>query len=230
MLQVMIAGASRGIGLGLVGKYLERGATVYAVARDPAASSGLSALAARHGERLHCIACDLNPVAAPERILAALGGVQLDRIVLNAGIAGPQVQDVARSTEAEVAALFVTNAIAPLRLARALRPLLLEGGVMVFTSSIMASLQLNVGSAMPLYSASKAALNSLVLSWSAELGDSRNFSLLALHPGWVQTAMGGAQAELTVDESVTGLVAMIEASAGGRECRFADYRGETLPW
>ena len=68
------------------------------------------------------------------------------------------------------------------------------------------------------------------LRLGAELGDSRNFSLLALHPGWVQTAMGGAQAELTVDESVTGLVAMIEASAGGRECRFADYRGETLPW
>lgn len=230
MLQVVIAGASRGIGLGLVGRYLERGVTVHAVARDPSSSAGLSALAARHGERLRCIACDLNLPDAADRILGALGEVQLDRVLLNAGISGPRAQDVNTVTDAEVAALFVTNAIAPLRLARALRPRLRDGGVMACTSSVMASLQLNVGGEMPLYSASKAALNSLLLSWSAELGDSRRFSLLALHPGWVQTDMGGAQAPLTVEDSVAGLVEVIEASAGGQACRFVDYRGETLPW
>lgn len=230
MLEVLITGASRGIGLGLVRQYLERGATVHAVARDPAASAGLAALAARHDGRLKLIACDLAQAGAAERILAALGGAKPDRVLLNAGTSGPRTQDVTTVTDPELAALFVTNAIAPLRLARALRPLLGDGAVLACVSSVMASLQLNVGFSMPLYSASKAALNSLLLSWSAELGEGRDFCLLALHPGWVQTDMGGAQAPLTVEESVAGLVDVIEAAAGGRTCRFVDYRGETLPW
>ena len=98
------------------------------------------------------------------------------------------------------------------------------------TSSVVAGLQLSPGAEMPLYAASKAALNSLLLSWAAQLGDSRDFALLALHPGWVQTDMGGAAAPLTVEESVAGLVAVVEAAAGSRDCRFVDNQGETLPW
>lgn len=230
MLNVLVAGASRGIGLGLVRAYLERGAQVFAVARHPAVSAGLAELAAQHGERLQLIACDLNGEAAGADILAALGEQRLDRLLLNAGIYGPAAQDVASAGEAEIGHLFLSNAIAPLRLARALRPQLNPGAVLGCTSSVMASLQLSLGAEMPLYAASKAALNSLLLSWAAQLGETRDFSLLALHPGWVQTDMGGAQAPLTVEESVAGLVAVVEQAAGTRDCRFVDYQGETLPW
>ena len=230
MLNVLIAGASRGIGLGLVRAWLERGARVFAVARNPATSAGLAALLAEHGARLQVIACDLNAQAAAAEILVALGEQRLDRVLLNAGIYGPAAQDVSSAGEAEIGHLFLSNAIAPLRLARALCPQLNAGAVLGCTSSVMASLQLALGAEMPLYAASKAALNSLLLSWAAQLGESRDFSLLALHPGWVQTDMGGAQAPLTVEESVAGLVAVVEAAAGTRECRFVDYQGETLPW
>ncbi|HEY6611244.1 MAG TPA: SDR family oxidoreductase [Pseudomonas sp.] len=230
MLNVLVAGASRGIGLGLVRAYLERGAQVFAVARHPAASVGLTELAAQHGERLQLVACDLNAQAAGAEILATLGEQRLDRLLLNAGVYGPAAQDVTTAGEAEIGHLFLSNAIAPLRLARALSPQLNGDAVLTCTSSVMASLQLSLGAEMPLYAASKAALNSLLLSWAAQLGETRDFSLLALHPGWVQTDMGGAQAPLTVEESVAGLVAVVEAAAGTRDCRFVDYQGETLPW
>lgn len=230
MLEVLIAGASRGIGLGLVRAWLQRGARVHALARNPAASAGLGELAAQYGERLQAIACDLNDPQAGARILAALGDARLDRVLLNAGIYGPAAQDVVSASEAEIGHLFLSNAVAPLRLARALRPRLGEGAVLAVTSSVMASLQLSPGADMPLYAASKAALNSLLLSWAAQQGDSRDFALLALHPGWVQTDMGGASAPLTVAESVAGLVAVVEAAAGSRDCRFVDYQGATLPW
>lgn len=230
MLNVMVAGASRGIGLGLVRAWLERGARVFAVARNPDASSGLAELAGQFGERLQVVACDLNAQEAGSQILAALGEACLDRVLLNAGVYGPAAQDVATASETEIGHLFLSNAIAPLRLARALRPQLNRDAVLACTSSVMASLQLSLGAEMPLYAASKATLNSLLLSWAAQLGEARDFALLALHPGWVQTDMGGAQAPLTVEESVAGLVAVVEAAAGTRDCRFVDYQGETLPW
>lgn len=230
MHNILVAGASRGIGLGLVRAYLERGDRVFAVARDPARALGLAALAAQYGERLCTIACDLNRPDAAARILAALGSCALDRLLLNAGIYGPAAQDVATVGAEEIAQLFLSNAIAPLRLARALSPRLRADGVLACTSSVMGSLQLSQGADMPLYAASKAALNSLLRSWAVQLGEARSFSLLALHPGWVQTDMGGAQAPLTVAQSVAGLLAVIEAAAGRRDCRFVDYQGQALPW
>lgn len=230
MLNVLVAGASRGIGLGLVRAYLERGDHVFALARNPAASAGLADLVGRYGPRLQLIACDLNARGAPERIAAAVGDCRLDRVLLNAGVPGPQEQDLASVSDADVAQVFLTNAVAPLRLARALRPVVRSGAVLAFTSSVMGSLQLSVGASMPLYSASKAALNSLLLHWAAELGSSRDFSLLALHPGWVRTDMGGDQAPLSVEQSVAGLVDVIEANAGLDQCRFVDHEGNTLPW
>lgn len=230
MYNILVAGASRGIGLGLVHAYLERGDRVFAVARDPARALGLAALAAQYGERLCTIACDLNRPDAAARILAALGSCALDRLLLNAGIYGPAAQDVATVGAEEIAQLFLSNAIAPLRLARALSPRLRADGVLACTSSVMGSLQLSQGADMPLYAASKAALNSLLRSWAVQLGEARSFSLLALHPGWVQTDMGGAQAPLTVAQSVAGLLAVIEAAAGRRDCRFVDYQGQALPW
>lgn len=230
MLNVLVAGASRGIGLGLVRAWLERGARVFAVARNPDASAGLAELAGQFGERLQVVAADLNAPTAGAEIVAALGAARLDRVLLNAGVYGPAAQDVATASEAEIGHLFLSNAIAPLRLARALRPQLNRDAVLGCTSSVMASLQLSPGADMPLYAASKATLNSLLLSWAAQLGDTRDFALLALHPGWVQTDMGGANAPLTVEQSVAGLVAVVEAAAGTRDCRFVDYQGETLPW
>lgn len=113
MLNVLVAGASRGIGSGLVRVYLERGARVFAVARNPAGSAGLTELAAQHDERLQVVKCDLNTPAGGSVIVEALGGARLDRAIFNAGIHGPTAQDVATASEAEIGQLFFTNAVTP---------------------------------------------------------------------------------------------------------------------
>lgn len=93
----------------------------------------------------------------------------------------------------------------------------------------MASLELARAAEMPLYGASKAALNSLLRSWQAQLPQ-LPWSLLALHPGWVRTDMGGDAAPLSVEQSANGLREVITRQLGQRQCAFIDYQGQTLPW
>ncbi|MFG8974428.1 SDR family oxidoreductase [Pseudomonas paraeruginosa] len=229
MHNVLIVGASRGIGLGLVARYLDSGARVYAVARRPEDSAGLQALRHASGDRLQLVTGNLDDAQCAGAILRALAEERLDRLVVNAGVYGPADQDVTTIDGAQIAQLFLTNAIAPLRLARVLSGKVREGGVVAFMSSQMASLGLGLSATMPLYGASKATLNSLVRSWQAELGE-LPFSLLLLHPGWVRTEMGGESAPLSVEESSAGLVAAVEDAAGANACRFVDYRNQPLPW
>lgn len=228
MRNILITGTSRGIGLGLVRAYLARGARVFAVVRQQP-SAALLALAQSHGASLQLIRCDLDETQATARIRTALDCVQLERAVFNAGIYGPEHQAPQHVSPAEIAQLFLTNAIAPVRLAQGLLPNMAAGGVMAFMSSQMASVQLARATEMPLYGASKAALNSLLRSWSMA-ADFPPLTLLALHPGWVRTELGGADAPLSVEDSVSGLIAGIEGQAGQPGCRFLDYQGQVLPW
>jgi NAD(P)-dependent dehydrogenase (short-subunit alcohol dehydrogenase family) len=125
--------------------------------------------------------------------------------------------------------LFFANAIAPISLAQQLAGRIESGGVIAFMSSQMASLQLNRALDMPLYGASKTALNSLLLSWRSQYRE-LPWSLLALHPGWVRTAMGGADAPLEVADSAASLLQVISSQMGRNRCTFLDYQGQTLPW
>lgn len=230
MSHVLIAGASRGIGLGLTQAYLARGDHVTAIARHPQAATGLNALQTQYPTRLHTIACDLNDPDAGTTIVQALSHRPLDRVILNAGVSGPEDQAVAHLAPADITDVFLTNAVAPLRLARTLRPLVPSGGVLAFTSSILGSVELGLSPELGLYGASKAALNSLIRKWATEQGDALDIHLLALHPGWVRTDMGGPNATLSVEESVSGLVRVIEQAAGQAGCDFFDHEGHPLPW
>jgi NAD(P)-dependent dehydrogenase (short-subunit alcohol dehydrogenase family) len=226
MRTILITGTSRGLGLGLSKAYLERGTRVFAVARR-APDNELLALWHQYGEALQPIVCDLDHERAAEQIEQALKGVQLELALFNAGIYGPAHQDPRQVSHAEIAQLFLANAIAPVRLAQTLQPSMQEDGVLAFISSQMASIELARAADMPLYGASKAALNSLLRSWSQA---APQLNLLALHPGWVRTGLGGEQAPLSVEDSVNGLIEVIEAQAGQPGCRFLDHQGQVLPW
>jgi NAD(P)-dependent dehydrogenase (short-subunit alcohol dehydrogenase family) len=108
-------------------------------------------------------------------------------------------------------------------------PLASSGGKLVVLSSRMGSIGNAADSAWWLYRASKAALNSVLKSASIELG-ARGVVCMALHPGWVQTDMGGANATLRVEESVSSMRNVIAAANRSHNGRFLNYNGEQLEW
>ena len=225
----VVIGANRGIGFAVVKEMLGRGWSVIATARKPDAAADLKALAAAHPGKLEIQALDMTDTGQLDAFAASMNGRQLDAVLVNAGISGPGHMSASKATEAETGALMFTNAVAPIRLARAMAGAVKEKtGVLAFTSSIMGSVSLNTGG-HELYRASKAALNSLSRGlWSEVKG--RGVTLLTLHPGWVRTDMGGPSAPVGVEDSARGIVTVIERERGKHHHAFIDYTGAELAW
>lgn len=220
----LVIGASRGIGLGLVRQLLGAGWQVTATVRDPARAGELTALP---GVELTTL--ELTQADSQDALARQLEGRRFDLILVNAGIYGPAHQSASQASEAEVAQLFMTNAVAPVRLAERLKGQLRDGGTLAFMSSTLGSVAGNDSGGLALYRASKAALNSLTRSLLAEWQGPRP-TLLNLHPGWVKTDMGGDSADIDVETSTAGLLRQIEAHAGRGGQHYLDYKGQALPW
>jgi NAD(P)-dependent dehydrogenase (short-subunit alcohol dehydrogenase family) len=226
----LVVGANRGIGLGVVKEMLRRGWSVIATARRPDTATVLQSLAAGNLGKLEIVALDMTNTAQVDAFALTLGGRDLDAVLVNGGVAGPDHMSASQATEAEIGALMFTNAVAPIRLARVLAGLVREDtGVLAFTSSIMGSVALNTDGYSELYRASKAALNSMSRGLWTELRG-RGVTLLNLHPGWVRTDMGGPSAPVGVEESARGMVAMIERERGKHRHEFITFTGEELTW
>ncbi|KPL62875.1 MULTISPECIES: SDR family oxidoreductase [Pseudomonas] len=221
----LIIGASRGLGLGLVQRLTEQGWKVTATVRDPQNADNLKAI---EGVRIEAV--DIDDTASLEVLVQKLKGEVFDVLFVNAGIMGPKHQSAAQATAAELGQLFLTNAIAPIRLAERfvdhIRP---ETGVLAFMSSVLGSVACPEGETMTLYKASKAALNSMTNSFVVQLPEPRP-TVLSLHPGWVKTDMGGENAAIDVQTSTTGLVEQLNAYAGKGGHHFINYKGETIAW
>lgn len=96
-------------------------------------------------------------------------------------------------------------------------------------SSKVGSITENTSGGGYIYRSSKAALNSVVKSLHNDLNE-QGFTVLALHPGWVQTRMGGPNALITVSESVAGLAKILENVTEKDSGGFYNYDGQPLPW
>ncbi len=221
----LIIGASRGLGLGLVERLTEQGWNVVATVRDPAKANALSALPGVQVETL-----EMNSSTQLDALQQRLDGQVFDLLFVNAGVKGPDNQDAEAAQLADVGDLFMTNSVAPIRVAQRfagqLRP---DGGVIAFMSSILGSISIPDAPELALYKASKAALNSMINSFVVRLGDTR-LSVLAMHPGWVKTDMGGEGADIDVLTSTRGMVEQVKAHAGKGGVHYINYKGETLVW
>jgi len=221
--KALVIGASRGIGLAVVQAFAAQGWQVTATHR-----SGIPAQGEQPGVTWHAL--DMTESSAVQQLAGQLAGQMFDAILINAGIFGPAHQTLAQSEAQELAQLFLTNAVAPVRSAEILLPLLSkQKGVLAITSSQLASLSENPRADMPLYSASKAALNMLSRALAAE-DEAQAGTLVTLHPGWVKTEMGGEAAPLTVEESAEGIVRQLTAWQGRGGHHYIDYSGKTLQW
>lgn len=221
----LIIGASRGLGLGLVQRLSEQGWTVTATVRDPQKAEDLKAVP---GVRIATL--DIDSVPSLDALQQTLQGQVFDLLFVNAGISGPRHQSAEQASAAELGQLFLTNAIAPIRLAaRLVRQIRPDSGVLAFMSSWLGSVACPDGAEMALYKASKAALNSMTNTFVSQLAEPRP-TVLSMHPGWVKTDMGGASAPLDVETSTRGLVEQLKAYAGKGGHHFIDYQGVVIPW
>ncbi|HEX8191596.1 MAG TPA: SDR family oxidoreductase [Allosphingosinicella sp.] len=212
---ILITGANRGIGLEFVRQYAADGWHVIATARSD--SPELEALGVRV-ERL-----DMRDFAALEAFPRRLGGAKLDLFIANAGITAGRRVDTAADAEAALEVLAV-NAVAPTLLARALLPSL-AGGKMAAITSRMGSIADSSGGYLG-YRASKAAMNAFWYNLAAET----DVPLILFHPGWVQTDMGGPNAQVAPPQSVAGMRRFLDELTPERSGAFVDYTGEPIPW
>lgn len=162
---------------------------------------------------------------------SACADCHFDFILVNAGVYGPEHQDPQLIGRNETEFLFMVNAVAPVQTMKMLMPLIRDNhkGVAGIMSSRLASLKENPEADMPLYAASKAALNVLTRSL-LEAAQEHGTTLLSLHPGWVKTDMGGSNAPVEAHESAAGIVNQLLHYRGRGGHHFTDYAGGELEW
>ncbi len=225
---VFITGANRGIGLSLTKRYLDDGWQVHATTRYLPTSDELLSLSDQYASlTLHELdVTDYRRVAELAHKLPVI-----DLLINNAGYYGPKGHGFGNTDVEEWCKVFEVNTIAPLKLVEAFYPLLQQSQVkkIACISSKVGSMAENTSGGGYIYRSSKAALNSVVKSLSNDLAD-QGFTVLALHPGWVLTDMGGPNALIDTKTSTAGLTNVIEQSTPSNSGQFINYDGTELPW
>ena len=223
---ILLAGANRGLGLGLAREYLGRGWTVVATARDPAQATDLTKLQATNAGTLTVEQLDVADPASGTALAQRLGGHTLDVLFVVAGVSGYKEAPIHEVPPDGVAREFIINASGPVSLAEALQPLLPPTATVAFMTSVLGSIASNTTGGWELYRASKAALNMLAKSYALR---HRERPVLVVHPGWVRTDMGGPNAPVSVEDSVRGMADVLEAHRQPG-IAYLDYQGAKLPW
>ena len=229
MQTALILGANRGIGLGLAAEFLRRDWAVHATARDLDAAPDLRELRESHPNRLNLHRADVIDEASIVALAGALEGISLNLLIHNAGVYGPRMSGIEEVDSAEWMRVLRINTVAPYQCARLLLPRVARGGAIGFLSSRMGSLEDNSSGGSYVYRASKAGLNATVKSLSIDLTEA-GIAVAALHPGWVQTDMGGESAPLDVTSSVRGLAEVMTTLTPARSGSFLAWDGEVIPW
>lgn len=225
--RVLIVGASRGLGLGLVAQFLDRGWDVTATVRR--ASPALTDLAAAPALRIET-GVDIDDDGAVADLRTRLAAMpDFDIVFVVAGVATQAGTPTALLSRDVVGAVFQTNALSPIRFAEAFHRRVAPGGLIVLMTSKLGSVSLNRGGGWSSYRASKAALNTLARSFAGQHKGAA-WGVVLMHPGWVRTDLGGRRATLDVETSARGMVGVLEVRLGQRGCVYLDYAGETVPW
>ena len=226
----LVTGANRGLGLEFVRQLLARGDHVVATCRHPGKATVLNPLAGEFPGRLHVLPLDVGDPKSIAELARELPLVceTLDLLVNSAGVlhSGERFGSLGA---ANLDDSFRINARGPLLLVQALAPTLVDGGRIANITSELGSIAGLARFGTPSYNISKAAQN-MATALLAKAFATRSIIVLALHPGWVQTDMGGSEATLTPTQSVHGLLQVIDGATLQSSGRFFDWRGETMEW
>jgi NAD(P)-dependent dehydrogenase (short-subunit alcohol dehydrogenase family) len=227
---ILITGTTRGIGLELARQFLDAGSDVFATARNPE-SDALQSLKAAHGDQLQLLALDVTDSVQIAEVAATLAGQPLNLLVNNAGLFRSSSDDAESLSHETWLQEFHVNAIAPFMVTRALRENLAaaDDALVAMISSKMASMSDNTSGGAYSYRSSKAALNAVTVCLSSDLADDGT-RVVALHPGWVRTDMGGSNAPVDAPTSASGLKKVMLGIDAAQNGGFFDYTGAPIPW
>ncbi len=231
--RVLVTGANRGLGWTFVQHYARRGARVFAGCRRPGDAEALRRLAGEYPRAITVLALDVTDEASIDDAVAHVAGDDdgsLDVLINNAGVS-PRGEAFANLTAPGMHAVFAANAIAPMMVAQRCYPLLCrtEAPRIINISSSMGSLEKKDYGRHYSYASSKAALNMLTRATAHDLRDD-GITVAALHPGWVRTDLGGPHAALSPDESVAGMIGVIDRLTLADTSLFFTWEGERHPW
>ncbi len=229
-MRVLVTGANRGIGLELAKQLVERGDEVVATARRPEAADALQALAAQHEGKVWVERLDVSDPESIGALAGQIAGQELDVLINNAGVLlrggglGGVDWQMAQTS-------FDVNTLGPLRVAEALLPAIKRGqpGKIVNVTSQMGSIDDNGSGGAYAYRMSKAALNMGTKSMAMDLADDGVVTFV-IHPGWVQTDMGGPNAKITTAQCVEGILSVIDGAEAEHNGRFMNWDGTELAW
>ncbi|NP_001305767.2 C-factor-like [Gallus gallus] len=251
---VLVTGANRGIGLGLVQHLLalpNPPEWVFATCRDPKGQRAqeLQKLASKH-PNLVIVPLEVTDPASIKAAAASVGerlkGSGLNLLINNAGVLNANTLET--ETLKDMLHVYTTNTIAPLLLSQAFLPLLKKaaqespGSRMSCSKAAIVNMSSTAGSIKEVflwesaqcisYRCSKAAQNMLTRCQSMGYRE-HGILCVALHPGWVQTDMGkavGDKPPLTVDASVGGMLKVLSNLSEKDSGAFLDWEGNVVAW
>lgn len=220
---ILITGAGRGLGLELARRFVDLGWETLGTVRELAKGAAMP-----RGSQTFL--CDINDRASLARLARDLKGKPIDVLFCNAGMFGKRQQGVGSIDYDLWAEVMRVNVFAPMACVEALvdNVAASERRQIVMMSSRMGSMRENEGGEA-VYRSSKAALNAVTKTLSIDLKP-RGITLAAVHPGWVQTDMGGPRAALTPAQSVAGLSQIVLDLSPAKTGCFFNHDGTEIAW
>lgn len=225
VMSVLITGANRGIGLSLSNAYAHAGHKVIACCRNPQHATDLNALG------VDVRALDVSDQTSINALKEQLGDIPIDILINNAGVDGGNHQSFDDIDYAAWETTLMINMIAPYRMVEAF-----ADNIAASDRKCVANISSQMGSITQygddedfIYRSSKTALNMVTLNLSIDLKP-RGITFLSIHPGWVQTDMGGSNAPVLPAISAEGIATVIENATPDMSGGFFAYDGTELPW
>lgn len=244
---ILITGCNRGIGLELVKQYLKLDPPpthLLATYRDPDSSEELLQLA-KDNTGLKALKFDVakrDTFASFVKEVSDVVGIEngLNLVIHNAGYMAPN-RELEKISPDDMIQSFEVNCVGPLFLTRELLPLLktaikpdlpkfrIDQAASVLMSTAVASIAENSGGGLYPYRCSKTALNMAMQSLSVDLKDT-GILIMSMHPGWVQTRMGGPNALIDTETCCKTMIETLDQLSEKDHGAFLRYNNTSIPW
>lgn len=229
---VLITGANRGIGLEFATQYATEGWQVIACCRQPQQAAKLNQLADHHREHFVIQQLDVGDSSQIDQLAENLSDHTIDILINNAGIYPPAKNgEFGQINYDDWMQAFQINTFAPLKMAEALIEQIARSQLKIIATltSKMGSIDDNQRGGSYIYRSSKTAVNMVTKSLAIDLKP-RNITSIVLHPGWVQTDMGGSGALISAQQSVSGMKKILAQLTLSDSGKFFAYDGKLVPW